>query len=206
MYKQVRPFDQRKGGNVRGYCLRNVRLGYGIGPKYSSAWVSWQNAPQRTNAIPTGVDVPVYFWWGRYGHIGVRLANGKFWTDGKVYSSLNRYRLTHPAVIYRGWSDEVNDVKVIKYAPKPVAPSPRMPKVGSKIKVTIHRTTFKNGTQVKAGTLKAPRQGWVYTVRGYDKKYKGRILINSASAGGNGVALALYYTNGRKIEGWTVTK
>lgn len=115
MYKQLKKFDQTKAGSVKGYCLRNVRLGYGIGPKYDSAWIAWQNADQHTSSpIPTGVDVPVYFWWGKYGHIGVRLANGKFWSDGRTYPNLSAYRVTHPAVLYRGWSDEVNDVKVIK--------------------------------------------------------------------------------------------
>lgn len=120
-YKQVKSFDQSKAGNVRGFCLRNVRLGYGIASKYDSAWQSWQNAPHNSGSIPTGVDVPVYFWWGQYGHIGVRLANGKFWSDGKTYMNLTAYRVTHPAVIYRGWSTEVNDVAVIKYvATEPV--------------------------------------------------------------------------------------
>jgi nucleoid-associated protein YgaU len=114
-YKQLKKFDQTKAGTTRGYCLRNVRLGYGIPAKYDSAWQAWQNCKQRGGAIPTSVDVPVYFWWGKYGHIGVRLANGKFWSDGKVYSSLTAYRVTHPAVIYRGWATEVNDVYVIKY-------------------------------------------------------------------------------------------
>jgi len=201
MYKQLKKFDQSKAGNVRGYCLRNVRLGYGIAPKYDSAWIAWQNSPQHTNAIPTGVDVPVYFWWGKYGHIGVRLANGKFWTDGKVYSSLTRYRLLHPAVVYRGWSTKVNDVAVIKYE-APTPPKFKMPKVGSSVTLDkVSRSTFRNGTTTVAGQIKNPKN-WVYKVRGYDKKYPNRIIINTASGGGAGVALALYYTNSKRIEGW----
>jgi len=201
--KQVRAFDPSKAGNVRGYCLRNVRLGYGIAPKYDSAWIAWQNTDQHTNAIPTGVDVPVYFWWGKYGHIGVRLANGTFWTDGKVYSSLTRYRLLHPAVVYRGWSTKVNDVTVIKYE-APTPPKFKMPKVGSKVQLIPKdkRSTFKAGTTKVAGTINVKDNTYVYLVRGYDKKYPNRILINSASAGGNGVALSLYYFSGQRIKGW----
>lgn len=201
MYKQLKNFDQSKAGNVKGFCLRNVRLGYGIGSKYDSAWISWQNAPQFTSAIPTGVDVPVYFWWGKYGHIGVRLADGRFWSDGKIYSSLTAYRVTHPAVIYRGWSDEVNDVRVIQDVPDP-APTPtpsKMPPVGSRVKFTVNRTAFVAGTTTVKGTLPPD----IRIVRGYDPKYPNRILVNSALVG-NGVAVALYYTNGTKIDGWSV--
>lgn len=194
-YKQTKAFDQSKAGSVKGFCLRNVRLGYGIGAKYDSAWQSWQNAPQHTTDIPSGVDVPVYFWYGKNGHIGVRLADGRFWSDGKVYSNIGIYRLTHPAVIYRGWSTEVNDVPVLQYIADP-APS-KMPPVGSKVKFTVPRTAFVAGTTQVKGTLPPD----IRIVRGYDYKYSNRILVNSKSVG-NGVAVALYYTSGVKIDGW----
>lgn len=196
-YVQVKGFNQSIAGNVKGYCLRNVRLGYGIGPKYDTAWQSWQNAPQNGGDIPTGVDVPVYFWYGRYGHIGVRLANGQFWSDGKVYSNLNSYRITHPLVVYKGWSTEVNDVTVIKYVATPTPTPSKMPPVGSRVQFTTPRTAFVAGTQTVKGTL----QPDIRIVRGYDPKYPNRILVNSASVG-NGVAVALYYTSGVIIPGW----
>lgn len=84
-------------------------------------------------------------------------------------------------------------------------PSPgKMPPVGSKIQLipTQVRTTYRAGTTTVAGTIRVTDNSFVYIVRGYDPKYQYRILINSASAGGNGVALALYYTNGTNIGGW----
>jgi hypothetical protein len=201
MYKQVRPFNQNKGGSAKGWCLRNVRLGYDIGSKYASAWEAWQNTKQFTTPIPTGVSVPIFFWWGKYGHIGVQLPDGRFWTDGVIWSSLTRYRLTHPTIVYRGWSTHLNGVEVIKNAPQS-----KMPAVGQVINITkgTTRGTFRAGTTTVAGTIVAKDTTYNYTVRGYDPKYPNRILINSASAGGNGVALALYYTNGTRIEGWTI--
>jgi hypothetical protein len=200
MYKQTRAFNQNKGGSAKGWCLRNVRLGYGIPAKYASAWQAWLNSPQYTSAIPTGVSVPVYFWWGRDGHIGVQLPDGRFWSDGRVYSSLWSYRVSHPAVIYRGWSTHVNGVEVIKAVPA----SSKMPAIGSKIQLLPKdkRTTFRAGTATTAGVINVTDNTFVYEVRGYDPKYPNRILINSASGGGNGVALALYYTSGAKIPGW----
>lgn len=202
MYIQTRAFNQNKGGSAKGFCLRNVRLGYDIPAKYASAWQAWQNSPQFTSAIPTGVAVPLYFWWGKYGHIGVQLPDGRFWSDGVVYRNLLAYRVTHPAVLYRGWSTHVNGVEVIKLAPQ----TSKMPSVGSRVKLAkgTTRNTFRAGTTTAVGTIRVTDESFIYTVRGYDPKYPNRILINSKSAGGDGVALALYLTNGTKIEGWTV--
>lgn len=115
-YKQKTSFDQNKAGKQPGYCLKNVRLGFGIGSKYDNAWEAWQNTDQHTDAIPQGVDVPVYFWWKdeSNGHIGVRLANGKFWSDGTVYESIDAYMLAK-APDYVGWSTSVNGVSVLQY-------------------------------------------------------------------------------------------
>lgn len=87
--------------------------------------------------------------------------------------------------------------------PKVAKPVLRMPAVGSKIVLSKRqtRTTFKAGTTRVAGYIRTTGD-WVYTVRGYDPVYANRIIINTASGGGNGVALALYYTNGVKIDGW----
>jgi hypothetical protein len=202
MYIQTRPFNQNKGGSKKGWCLQNVRLGYDIGPKYATAWQAWQNSPQFTSVIPMGVSVPVYFWWGRDGHIGVQLPDGRFWSDGIIYSSLSRYRLTHPTVIYRGWSTHVNGVEVIKLAPQ----TQKMPPVGSKIQLLPKdkRTTFRAGTTTVAGVINVTDNTFVYTVHGYDPKFPNRVIINSKSAGGNGVALSLYYLSGQRIKGWTV--
>lgn len=77
-------------------------------------------------------------------------------------------------------------------------PAPaKMPAVGSSILITIPRTAFSPGTTAAVGTLPPDTR----IVRGYDSKYPYRILVNSASLG-NGVAVALYLTNGVIIEGW----
>lgn len=209
MWKQTRKFNQSNATTQAGYCLRNVRTGYGIAPKYATAWDSWINSTRRTGAIPSGVDVPIYFSYylkinnlfRNYGHVGVQLADGRFWSDGTIYSSLWRYRITHPAVLYKGWSEEVNDVAVMKWEDTKY----NMPSVGSKIKLAkgITRTTFVAGTTKVAGKIYVKDNTYIYTVRGYDPVYKNRIIINSASGGGNGVALALYYINGNKIDGWS---
>ena len=88
--------------------------------------------------------------------------------------------------------------------PRTAKPAIKMPPVGSKIQLIPKdtRNTYKAGTTKKAGTIRVTDNTFIYTVRGYDPVYGGRIIINSASAGGDGVALALFYTNGQIIPGW----
>lgn len=98
-------------------------------------------------------------------------------------------------------------------ATKPVAPKPpvakppaKMPPVGSRIQLVpkVTRNTFRAGTTKVAGTINATDSSFVYVVRGYDAKYPNRVLINSKSAGGDGVALALYFTDGKVIPQWKI--
>jgi hypothetical protein len=88
--------------------------------------------------------------------------------------------------------------------PKAAKPVLKMPRVGSIIHLNKGqtRTTFRAKTTKVAGHIRVTDNSFNYQVRGYDPVYGGRILINSKSGGGNGVALALYYTNGKKIDGW----
>lgn len=200
-YQSVKKFNQNSAGSKKGWCLQNVRKGYGILPLFPNAITAWKFTEQHKDTnIPQGVDVPLYYTYAKEGHVNVRLANGKVWSDGNTYSSLADYLKKHPAVSYLGWGESVNKQRVIKY----VKPQFVLPKVGAKIRLLPKdtRTTFKNGTTVVAGHIRVKDNTYVYTVRGYDKKFGNRILVNSKSAGGNGVSLALYYTNGARIAGW----
>ena len=118
--EQVRAFNARNAGTKAGWCLRNVRMGYGIDPVYASAWDAWNGTPQKRNrTIPTGVDVPLYYDYtdragNRYGHINVRLKDGRIWNDGNYFANLSTFERAWPNVKYVGWSTHVNNVQVIK--------------------------------------------------------------------------------------------
>lgn len=119
--KQLIPFDPAKGGDTPGLCLKNTRLGYGIPALYNSAMEAWSNTEQHPNRNFPNLDTPIYFSYvatlngttANYGHIGVRLANGQFWSDGKTYASLEEYEKNH-APKFLGWGESVNKVKVIE--------------------------------------------------------------------------------------------
>jgi uncharacterized protein YraI len=117
--EQVRRFDRSKAGRQAGWCLRNVRMGYSIAPVHPDAWTAWNNTPQKRNrTIPTGVDVPLYYDYttggNRYGHINVRLADGRIWNDGNYFANLAAFERAWSNVKYVGWSTHVNGVEVIK--------------------------------------------------------------------------------------------
>lgn len=120
-YKQVRAFDPKKAGSKVGYCLQNVRLGFGIAAKYANAITAWNNAQgHKDRNIPTGIDVPLFYSFKSDGHVNVRLANGKVWSDGNLYANLQDYTSKHPAVSYLGWGEILNGVRVIQAVAAPV--------------------------------------------------------------------------------------
>lgn len=202
MYKQAKSFNQKLAGTAAGYCLQNVRRGYGIASKYPTAKEAWNHTQQHKDRnVPTGVDVPLFYTYGTDGHINVRLANGTVWSDGNIYKSIVDYE-SKKAPDFIGWGESVNDVTVLQY----VADTPKLPPLGSHVQLipTQTRTTWKLGTASPAGSIKVTDNSFVYEVRGYDSKYPGRAIINSASAGGNGVGLALYYVSGALVDGWKV--
>lgn len=131
--------------------------------------------------LPSGGNVPVLEQNGSTGSgngLGGNAIRVRAITTSRVYGYLNP-----------------------KSAPAPKPPSSNMPAIGSKVWISINRTSFVPGTTKVAGTVR-PGGGYYYWVRGYDANYPGRIIINSASAGGT-VAVALYYVNGQRIEGWS---
>lgn len=112
-YKQVKKFDQERAGSKPLYCLQNTRLGFTIQPKYPNAITAWENTQQHPNRnIPKGLDVPLYYSFKTDGHINVQLANGKLWSDGKVYANLAAYEAASSPV-YLGWGESVNGERVI---------------------------------------------------------------------------------------------
>lgn len=123
-WKQIIPFDLSKMGTRPNYCLQNVRLAYGIPPKYADA-KSAMNASKRagtfhTDGVPKGIAVPLFADTGSpYGHVMVCDANGDVYSDGKYLPSFK-------GMTVLGWSETLNDVRIVEYVndPVPVPPQP----------------------------------------------------------------------------------
>lgn len=132
-WKQTKGFDTGKAGTQKYLCLKNVRLGYGIASKWEYARQDWDNnvAKHADQNFPAGVAVPVYFSWvgtldgirRDWGHVAVRLPDGRIWTDGRYYASVSTLAANYlSGGSYLGWGESVNGVRVVEQ----VADSPQV--------------------------------------------------------------------------------
>lgn len=120
---QVKPFIIANAGTTKYMCLSNVRKGYGIPALHEYAYQDWQNNVQHKDQnFPSGCSVPVYFNWTgavggvtkNWGHVGVRLADGRIWTDGKYYANVSELSKNYlGGQAYLGWGEQINNVKVV---------------------------------------------------------------------------------------------
>jgi len=112
MWEQVKSFSIKKMGTKKGYCLQNVRLGFGIPSKYASAKVDMQ-ANKKTgtlhpmSTIPTNCSVPVYVdTKSKYEHI-IAYDKGIYYSDGRRLKSIK-------GLNFFGWGESCNGVRVVK--------------------------------------------------------------------------------------------
>lgn len=116
-YKQLVSFDIKKMGTKPGYCLQNVRLGFGVPSKHYDAKEDMEaNKAAGTlhdiSTLPTNVAVPVYLDTSSpYEHIIVS-DHGTLYSDGKRLTSLNGFKVF-------GWGESVNGVRVVEKVPEP---------------------------------------------------------------------------------------
>lgn len=130
-WQQVTNFDLNKMGKEPGMCLKNVRLGYDIPPKYASARDA-MNASRAEGTFhegladcPTDVDVPIFAETGSpYAHVMVDV-HGAVYSDGKYLPSFSGMTIV-------GWSETLNDVRVVEWQPDPV-PAPEPVEEGFKV-------------------------------------------------------------------------
>lgn len=112
MWEQVKAFNLKKMGTKKGYCLQNVRLGFGIPSKYASAKADMEaNKKAGTlhpiSTLPSNVAVPVYVdTTNQYEHIIVS-DKGTFYSDGV---KISRYKYNS----YFGWGELCDGVRVVK--------------------------------------------------------------------------------------------
>ena len=113
MWEQVKSFNINKMGTKKGYCLQNVRLGFGIPAKYASAKEDMEankraGTLHNMDSLPKNVAVPVYVdTTNKYEHI-IACDRGTYYSDGKKLTSINGLK-------FFGWGEICNGVRVVKY-------------------------------------------------------------------------------------------
>lgn len=125
-YKQLIKFTLKNMGTTKNFCLRNVRQGFGIAPKYANAKQAMNenlknNTLHTLNDIPNDCAVPVFTATGIWGHVMV-YNKGTYYSDGKKTSK--------PDSTYR-WGEMLNGKRVVTYT----EPS----------KITVGSTVIVNG-------------------------------------------------------------
>lgn len=123
-WRQVVPFDPSKMGNKPGYCLQNVRLGFGIPSKYYDAKEAMEaNKAAGTlhdvKDLPLNISVPVFVDTNSpYEHV-IASDKGVFYSDGKKLTTINGLKCF-------GWGETLNGVRIVEFVedPKPVEPEP----------------------------------------------------------------------------------
>lgn len=117
-WKQLVNFDPKKMGTRIGYCLANVRQGFGIAPKYASAKDAMiGNKTAGTlhdiSTLPANVAVPVFVDTSSpYEHVIVS-DHGTLYSDGKRLTSLAGLKPF-------GWGEYLNGVRIVEYVPDAV--------------------------------------------------------------------------------------
>ena len=113
MWEQVKSFNINKMGTKKGYCLQNVRLGFGIPAKYASAKEDMEankraGTLHNMDSLPKNVAVPVYVdTTNKYEHI-IACDRGTYYSDGKKLTLINGLK-------FFGWGEICNGVRVVKY-------------------------------------------------------------------------------------------
>lgn len=144
-WKQVKAFSLAKMGHTKNMCLHNVRVGYGIGPKYATAKLAMNENKQKgtlhaLSTIPKNVTVPVFTAQGVWGHVEVCL-NGTYYSDGK--------KVGKPNSTYQ-WGEFLNGVRVVSKT----NPAPATIKVGDTVIVNGQGTATSKGTGAKTKNFK----------------------------------------------------
>ena len=127
-WKQIVEFDLSKMGTTPNMCLRNVRLAFGIPPKYVDAKAAMlANKEAGTlhdiSTLPKNVSVPVFIDSPSVNeHVEVS-DKGTFYSDGKKLQNPMNQK-------FFGWGETLNDVRIVEFVeePKP-EPTPEPKKV-----------------------------------------------------------------------------
>lgn len=140
MFVQLKKFDHNKMGNRKNYCLRNVRLGYGIDPKFADAKQAMQENRNKgtlhdLSSIPNNVAVPVYTDsapYKKWGHVIV-CDHGVYYEDGKIVKKPNN--------TFK-WGEFINGVRVVEKVDDSI-------KVGDSVRVTGQGMSRSDGRGTK---------------------------------------------------------
>lgn len=196
--KQIKYFDIRKMGHKAGYCLQNVRLGFGIPALFYDAKQDMLNNKNKgtlhsMDTLPHDVQVPVYVdSSSAHEHI-IAYDRGTFYTDGKRLTSTK-------GIKFFGWGELCENVRVVEYTSDkyavgqavvidvPVKPTgatrdSSLPQGGKDVQVDderfsgerrqywVHQSVLKDNSHIKANAVICYVGKGDYIVQVFDKQF-----------------------------------
>ena len=122
-WKQIKTFDPAKMGTRKGWCLQNVREGFGIpNGTFPSAKADMES--QRANGTlhpmseyPSNCAVPVYIDTASPNEHVICDDHGVLWSDGKILTTLEGLKVF-------GWGELCDNVRVVEKTQDPTPPAP----------------------------------------------------------------------------------
>lgn len=111
-------------------CLVYVREVFGVAALYPTAAAAWQNAQYKHTGTPPANAVPIWFSYNQpTGHVAV-------WNNGTVYSTTAQGDKTFTSIQalmnyigegieYLGWSEDINNVRVVQPQGVDMQPTPK---------------------------------------------------------------------------------
>lgn len=111
-WEQLVGFDVEKMGTAPGLCLKNVRQGFGIAPKYADAKEAMEankaaGTLHSVEDLPLNVAVPVFVDTpSPYEHVIVS-DHGTLYSDGKRLTTLD-------GLVCFGWGETLNGVRIVE--------------------------------------------------------------------------------------------
>ena len=137
-YQQIKAFVPSRMGTQKGWCLKNVRLGFGIANgKFPSAKADMESQKKNKtlhdiSTLPSEVAVPVYCdTVSQYEHVIV-CDRGTWWEDGK--------KIKRPNYKFFGWGELCDGTRVVQLQSK---------KTNEQIADEVIRGLWGNGTTRK---------------------------------------------------------
>lgn len=121
-FRNIRNFDPQKMGREPGWCLMNVRLGFGITKgTFPSAKADYESQVRngtfhKGELPPVGIAAPVYFDTASVNEHVMGADHGIYYSDGYRLANLNGWKVL-------GWGELCDGVRVVEKTTDPT-PAP----------------------------------------------------------------------------------
>ena len=162
-----------------GMCLKYVRETFGLPGGYPNATAAWNGSKtqHRDRNFPAGMAVPVWYELEKnvLGHVVLRMPDGSCYST----STYNKFPYHHPSLehleafyahydmplVYRGWTEDVQDIPVITFIPDVIDVEGTIDKIQESLMAKLDADDLKSIRAIVTEVAVAERKTIVNEVR-----------------------------------------